>query len=230
VQKKPVALNRRKVLKRYTTLAAAIDLLVENRFALLDPATWKDTNDTEFLKSYCSKLDLKSLYAACFTERGETYHHWQVFAGTNEGVCVELYKGPFLNSLRDERYTWNKVEYLTLKAIGEIKDIDVYRLPFMKRYGFGDEAEFRLIYQSSEEQSSVHFIPIERAWVKRIILNPWLGAGLANSLKVALKAIPGCHSVAVERTTLIDNAQWKSAVDRIDEFEMLLGPPSRPPA
>ncbi|MBD8699291.1 hypothetical protein IFT54_05610 [Sphingomonas sp. CFBP 13714] len=219
--------KRENILKRYTTLAGAIDLLVEGRVSLLDPSSWKDTNDTQFLRAYCNEVDKKSLYAACFTQEPETYHHWQVFAGTNEGVCIELDRAALLSSLTDPNYFWGDVEYLTLDGIAKLDNVDAFRLPFMKRKGYIDEGEFRLLYQSDEEQKAVHCFDIERSWIKRIVLNPWMPDSLAKSVKKALGSIPDCKPIRIVRTTLIDNAQWKSACNRVDQFTTLQGSPPR---
>jgi len=215
-------------LKRYTTLAAAIDMLVESRLTLLSPYSWKDTNDVQFLDAYRHTLNLRSLCAACFTQSEETYHHWEVFAGSNEGVCIEIDKDRLLTSIMsDPRYIWRTVEYLTLEQINALKEVDAYRLPFMKRWGFRDESEFRLIWQSEAEEVSLFHVPIRRSWIKRVILNPWIAPGLFPSIKKSLQSIPECGSIRVVKTNLIDNAEWKSACERVDEFSALLGPPPR---
>lgn len=215
-------------LKRYTTLASAVDMLVNEHLALLDPSKWKDTNDTHFLGAFLDCLHKRSIYAACFTQAPETYHHWQVFAGENEGVCVEVDKEALLESLVEERsYMWDDMKYRTLPQLERRKQINAYELPFLKRKGFSDEKEFRLLYHSNKPQKSVHLVPIKRRWIKQIILNPWINDALFESMRTALKSIPGCGNVSVIHTTLINNTQWKDACEKVAELQTVRRPLSR---
>lgn len=215
-------------LKRYTSLASALDMLVEQRLALLDPSKWKDTNDTHFLGAFLDCMESEGIYAACFTQAVETYHHWQVFAGDNEGVCVEFDKEALLESLVDnQHYLWGDMKYSTLPQLASRKRINAFELPFLKRKGFSDEKEFRLLYYDGQTQNPVHLIPIKRAWIKRIVINPWLNAALFQSMKAALKSIPGCGNIAVIHTSLINNSEWKDACQKVVELQTVRRPLSR---
>ncbi len=204
-------------LKRYTTLAGAVDMLIEQRLALLNPSKWQDTNDTYFLEMFQEHINAKSLYAACFTQAPETFHHWKVFAGDNEGVCVEFDREALLKPLLETSgYHWSDVHYRTLKQLELRKKINAFELPFLKRKGFGDEKEFRLIQWSrTKPQQGVHHVAIKRSWIKNIVFNPWISEPLFQSMKSALTSIPGCRDMPIRRTTLIDNAVWKQAVDKV---------------
>ena len=215
-------------IKRYTTLASAVDMLVEQHLPLLDPSKWKDTNDTHFLGAFLDCVKSKSIYAACFTQATETYHHWQVFAGANEGVCVEFDKEALLESLVDERrYMWDDMKYRTLGQLRLRKRINAYELPFLKRNGFSDEKEFRLLYYSAQRQKPAHLVPIKRAWIKRVIINPWLNDALFQSMKTAIRSIPGCGNVSVIHTSLINNTEWKDACEKVAELQIVKRPLSR---
>jgi hypothetical protein len=219
---------RSNILKRFTTLSAAIDMLANERLALLDPASWTDTNDVAFIDEYARRRGAKGLVVACFTQAPETYHHWQVFAADNEGVCVEFDRSALLKSLlNNEGYFWNDVRYVTLEAIRSKPSIALEDLPFLKRFGFRDEKEFRLIYECRDAHHPVHHVPIQRDWITRIVLNPWLNEKLADGVKLALRSLPECASVKVVRTTLIDNARWKAAVRLVEDYTDLLGPPPK---
>ncbi len=215
-------------LKRYTTLASALDMLVQEHLALLDPSKWKDTNDTHFLGAFTDCVKANSIYAACFTQAEETYHHWQVFAGDNEGVCVEFDKEALLGSLVDQRrYMWDDMKYRTLGQLRVRKRINAYELPFLKRKGFADEKEFRLLYHATGAQKPVHLVPIKREWIKRIIINPWLNDALYKSMRTALKSIPGCGNISVIHTSLINNTEWKDACEKVAELNIVKRPLSR---
>jgi len=204
------------ILRRYTSLSVAIDMLTNQRLTLLSPATWQDTNDVEFMEAYRVRRELGSVLAACFTQTTETYHHWGVFAGSNEGVRIDLDRPALLASLNDDPcYIWRDVKYLTLEQIDAMTSIDVYDLPFLKRHAFKDELEFRLIYECDDSSARYHHVPIKRKWIKGITLSPWLPPTLIDSLKIALKSLPGCGDVRIQKTTLRDNPKWKRAVQRV---------------
>jgi hypothetical protein len=216
-------------LKRYTTLAAAVDMLVEQRLALLNPSKWQDTNDTFFLEMFQEHLGAKSLYAACFTQAPETFHHWKVFAGDNEGVCVEFDRAAILKPLLEARsYHWNDVHYRTLAQLKRRKKINAFELPFLKRKGFSDEKEFRMIqWLRIKPQRGAHHIEINRSSIITIVLNPWISEPLFQSMKAALNSIPGCQHVPIRKTSLINNAEWKEAVDKVEELPRTVKQPER---
>lgn len=215
-------------LKRYTTLASAVDMLVNQHLPVLDPFQWKDTNDTHFLGAFQDCVRAKSIYVACFTQAAERYHHWRVFAGDNEGVCVEFNKELLLASLVEKQaYIWDDMKYRTLRQLELRRQINAYELPFLKRKGFSDEKEFRLLYYSSRPQKPAHLIPIQRSWIKRIIVNPWLNDALFQSIKAALKSIPGCSKLSVIHTSLINNTEWKDACEKVAELQTVRRPPPR---
>lgn len=206
-------------LRRYTTLASAVDMLVNERLALLNPFAWKDTNDTHFLAAFQECVKAKSVYAACFTQAQETYHHWRVFAGENEGVCIHLDKTALLNHLNSSKsYIYDDIKYRSLYQIERRKSINAYELPFLKRKGFLDEKEFRLLYKSNKSQASVHYVQIKRSWIKRIVVNPWISETLFDSMKVALNSIPKSSRVKIFPSTLINNWQWKNACEKVSEL------------
>src|SRR5688572_16152316 len=87
------------VIRRYISIAGAIDMLRHQQLALLDPATWDDRNDRYFMELYKEARGLGGLYAACASTCYETYHHWRVFTSSADGVCVEIYRQPLEQAL-----------------------------------------------------------------------------------------------------------------------------------
>lgn len=205
----------RSFLKRYTSLSVAIDVLTNERLTLLSPATWQDRNDVAFMEAFRTASGVDTVLAACFTQAPETYHHWGVFAGGNEGVRIDFDKDALLESLQgDDRYLWGDVRYLTLKQIAA-RDIAASELPFLKRHAFRDEQEFRLLCQSRDPAPAFHHIPLDRSWIRGVTLSPWLPENLIDPLKSALKALPGCATLRVQRTNLRDHAKWQAAIGRV---------------
>src|SRR5215471_8920008 len=75
-------------------------MLTEKRITLLDPETWDDKNDSHFLRLYRETNQLQSVLALCFSQHGETYHHWRVFASGASGICITL--SPWLHPVYKE--------------------------------------------------------------------------------------------------------------------------------
>ncbi len=205
-----------RTLKRFTSLAIAIDMLVERRITLLSPETWDDQNDFAFVDAYRKARNVGKVFALCFTQAPETFHHWRVFAPGLEGVRVNIDKYALLTSLAgDPRYVWNDIEYRTLERMAAASAIDVFDLPFFKRYPFRDELEFRLLYECDDPRAKFHHVPIERDWIESITVSPWMPANLVDSMRIALTSIPGCETLKVHKTTLRENNRWKGATKRV---------------
>ncbi|BAV64705.1 hypothetical protein [Sphingobium cloacae] len=217
-------------LKRFTSLAVALDMLVSERLTLLSPATWEDRNDIAFLEAYRARRGVRHVFAMCFTQAPETFHHWGVFARGMEGVRVDLDKRALLTSLRDRPcFVWNDVQYKTLDQLDALEAINVYDLPFLKRHAFRDEREFRLLCESDDPAAQRLDVPIDRAWIKGISASPWMPENLFQSIKSAIRALPGCGKLRFQRTTLRENDRWKTAVRKIVDGSIAAGSLPRNP-
>jgi hypothetical protein len=100
------------------------------------------------------------------------------------------------------------VKYRTLERM-EAREIKVSELPFLKRYAFKDEREFRIIYESKKEKIETFDIDIPLYVVDRVTLSPWLPRDLSASLKKMLRSIRGCGSLEISRSSLVNNEKWK---------------------
>jgi hypothetical protein len=203
-------------LKRYTSIPAVIDMLCRKEIALLDPQTWDDRNDRYFMALYKEHAKAKSLYAACFTQVAETYHHWRVFGGAADGACVEFRRAAFEKHIAgNSDISSNEVEYFYLKDAESITKGKPDRLPFMKRMGFEPEAEYRLITKSDDEQAPALALPIDLKLVRQVYINPWLPESIYKSLRSVMSDIEGCGHIKIYRSGLIDSQRWKNAGNRI---------------
>jgi len=198
-------------LRRYTDIPALIHLLRYKKLTLLDPRYWDDRNDSYYLSVYKERKSLKSVLALCFTEVSETYHHWKIFAGGSSGVCIK-FKRDALNSeiamLNNVKF--KKVKYLTLQDV-QINQPIVDDLPFIKRYGFQDECEYRLIYESSKREIKIKNIPISLSCIEKVTLSPWMHKSLSIPLKRTLSSLMDDTTIQIVRSTFVDNKEWKSA-------------------
>jgi len=201
-------------LRRYCDLTAVVYLLSERKITLLNPASWPDRNDSYYLALYKKRQKLTSVLALCFTEVDERYHYWQVFARGASGLHVRYRRAELLHALRRHPgLRMGKVEYIKLADLRK-RPLNIQDLPFVKRHAFGDECEFRIIYESREQSLPKLDIDIPLACVDRIVLSPWLHPDLAKHVKTLLRRIDGCSKVDIRRSTLIGNEEWKRFGER----------------
>lgn len=197
------------LLRRYTEIPYLIDYLCSEELALLDPTTWDDRNDSFYIEEYARQSDIKSVYALCLADCAETYHHWRVFAHGSGGACIQFNRDKFMaaiskvDGLRAER-----VVYKTIKQLRDEKPL-LNDLPFLKRYAFQHEDEFRLFYPSKTKGDLIHRIPVPLSCIDRVILSPWLARSVSDRVKKTLKSIPRCSNVKIYRSTLVENEDWK---------------------
>jgi hypothetical protein len=217
------------VLRRYTELAPLFYLLQKKELTLLSPRSWDDRNDAFFLEAYRRQMDLQCVLALCFTEAAETYHHWRVFAGSPSGVCLVFDKQRLLASLRRAGdVTPQPVKYMTIadlrKAASRSRD-----LRFTKRYPFRDEREFRIIFQDPALQLETKDIPFDPAALQQVVVNPWMPRAVYESVRTLIRSIRGWQDLRVERTTLVDNEQWRQLAEdpNIARSNKALQPPTR---
>ncbi len=200
-------------LRRYTDLPALIYMLNERKITLLDPKSWDDQNDAYYLALYKEKKNLSSVLAVCFTQASETYHHWRVFASSSSGVCVRFRRSVLLAAIkRQPGVRARTVKYLTLREIRD-RQLGTRELPFLKRFPFEHEEEFRLIYESESQTHAKLDIPISLSCINRIVLSPWMHPSLASHVKKTIRAIKGCSRLEIVRSTLIGNVEWKNHGD-----------------
>lgn len=198
------------ILRRYTDVTALTYLLTRRRITLLDPQTWDDKNDSYYLRLYKTKSGFQTVLALCFAQAGETYHHWRVFANGSSGVCIHFKRKALLEALEDQPgIHLRAVKYLTLKEISA-RQPTVSELPFLKRFAFEDESEFRIIYESKTKELRKLDLPIPLSSIKKVILSPWLHPALSDPLIHTLRSIPDCKRLQILRSSLISNERWKT--------------------
>jgi len=199
-----------KYLRRYTDILALTYLLSTRKITFLDPRSWDDSNDSHYLSLYKQKKNLKSVLALCFTQTGEKYHHWRVFAGGPTGVCIRFKRSALLKVVHEMKgIRTGSVEYRTIKQL-KARNLAIEKLPFVKRNAFRDEAEYRLIYESNRERMVQFDIPIPLSCIDKVTLSPWAHKSLIIPMKKLLRSIDGCGRLNIVGSTLVDNAKWKT--------------------
>jgi len=168
-------------LLRYTDLPALVYLLTEKKITLLDPRSWDDVKDSYYLALYREKKKLQSVLALCFTKTDETYHHWRVFGSGPSGVCIRFNTGALKAALKSfDGLRADRVRYRTLRG-RRGQSLQTEALPFLKRYAFKHDREFRLVYESATTARRRLDIAIPLSCIERVTLSPWLSADLAPS-------------------------------------------------
>jgi hypothetical protein len=197
------------ILRRYTELPFVIDFLQTKKLNLLNPANWEDRNDSHFIKQYAATRSLCATYALCLADSQETYHHWRAFSHGSGGACIQFDREKFLAHVRAiPGLMAAPVRYKTIKQLRDAPPT-CSELPFLKRWAFSHESEFRLFVESATESPDVYPISVPLSTVDRIILSPWLPIAVADSVKATLKSIEGCSDVRMYRSTLVENEDWK---------------------
>jgi hypothetical protein len=197
-------------LRRYTELPYVIDYLCTKKLALLNPASWDDRNDSFYIEKYASHYKFKSVYALCFARCAETYHHWRVFSNGSSGACIQFFPEKFDAEIRKANRV--RAELVKYKTINDLHQTHPTHndLPFLKRYAFKDEGEYRLFYAKKRKGPPIHRVSMPLSALDKIILSPWLPDAVIDHVKETLKSIPGCSNVKIDRSDLIENGNWKS--------------------
>jgi hypothetical protein len=204
-------------LRRYTSLVAAIQILRQRKITLLNPELWDDRNDVYTMRKYQEAVQARSILALCFAQQFETYHHWRVFSQGMDGVCLEFDRDRLIQSFAaNPQVRHGSVEYYELRKLGKTPPT-VADLPFIKRFPYQDEKEFRIVYVDNEHVLSFKEFDIDLAAITRINLSPWMPKPLSDSVKTTIRSIPGCEVIRLNRSTLVENDQWKGYVDGVCE-------------
>lgn len=197
-----------KKLNRFTTIPFLIDLLKRKKLTLLNPKFWEDYNDRETVEIYRKQIKAESVYALCLTHESETVHHWNAFASGTNGCCIEFSPGKLFSYLnRLPGFVHGRVKYLPVNSLSKTS-IEVSDLPFVKRYPFEPEKEYRLIVTSNEKQLPAFDINIDVNVIRRITISNNLPQTTFESLKEILALIEPNYKGGIYHSTLYNNTNW----------------------
>ena len=200
-------ISKNSVLRRYTDLPSAINILRRRVITLLPPSLWDDRNDRHMMAAYKRVGKFKTVLALCFAECPETYHHWRLFTIGSSGVCIEFHQRKLIDSLPNSLF-YSSVDYKKIKQLDPEK-INADDLPFTKRSGFSSEFEFRIVYASRVNKLDKKDIPISLSTIKRVVLNPWLHEDLSDSVIEMLNRIAEMDKIKIIQSKLIDSPSWR---------------------
>jgi hypothetical protein len=197
-----------KVFRRYTELGSLLDMLQHQAITLLPMSSWDDKNDKLMMKTYAESMKLKTLLALCLTSRGETYHHWKVFTEKSNGVCIHFKQNGFNKAMHHANVKVRKMQYLKLDKLNP-QDHRLQDLPFLKRFGYGDEGEYRAVYESKDSEDELKRVDIDLNIIERITLNPWMPTDIFETVRSIIKKLHMSAQFDVTHSSLIDNRRWR---------------------
>ena len=201
------------ILRRYTDLASALDMLQRRSITLLRPSTWDDKNDQLMMRTYQRKKKLATLLALCLTSKGETYHHWKVFTDRSNGVCISFYRKEFSDAMKAAGAKVRTMDYLTLDELAR-EDFRIDELPFLKRLAFKDEGEVRVIYQNAEPEPELKKVEFDLSIISRITLSPWMPPPVADSVKRTIKLLTKGADIELSHSQLVNTSGWRDFAEK----------------
>jgi hypothetical protein len=198
-----------KYLRRYTDIPSLLRILKEKKLSLVNPKLWDDINDSYFLLRYKERMKYAAVLALCFSQSSEAYHYWRVFANGPSGIWILFKRKSLVTSLKSiNDIRFGRVKYRTLKDIREKKPT-LDELPFVKRRAFKDEKEYRIIYESRNNNIDSYDFNISLSSIDKILLSPWLHRNLSKTISHIIKSIDDCGHLKVRRSTLVNNEEWR---------------------
>jgi hypothetical protein len=200
-------------LRRYTDLGSALDMVLNERLVLLNPQSWDDRNDSHFLETYRARRSLGAVRVACLSMREETYHHWKIFGPSATGVCLVFHRQPLIDFVTaHKRLRGGIVSYKTISELQRLRLIQDDELPFVKRFGYGDEGEYRILFESKKPCEDAHPIKLPLNLIERIVMSPWTPRPVYWSIKKIFRKIGLPNEIDVTRSTLTNTEMWKEGL------------------
>jgi hypothetical protein len=59
----------------------------------------------------------------------------------------------------------------------------------------------------------VKLVDIDLGAIKKLTLSPWIPDAVAESVQSLIKTINGCERLSVNRSSLINNSDWRKAIE-----------------
>jgi hypothetical protein len=111
------------------------------------------------------------------------------------------------------------IKYWTLgkmeKLAQELGKDPLANFPFLKRYGFRDEKEFRITYESKSEEIQTKDVSIPLSCINRIIFSPRLDRSEFERIREELRSIPDCQELKITHSRLTDSKVWQQAGENV---------------
>lgn len=208
-------------LRRYTNVLSLLDIVRNKRLTLLTPDHWYDRNDVLGLRAYSrlrgdGSLD-DAVYAMCFAIGKEQAHHWQLFAGSDHGVCIRFDREELAQHFDkiNDPVLHGPVQYRNLKQVEDARPIPLNILPFLKRDTYSAEAEYRVVAWEEKFFATATFsITLPPSLVKQVIFGPTMPESYGKMLRDLAHEDPEWRDVQFSRSRLVNNDSWAEAVEK----------------
>ncbi len=210
-------------LNHFTQLPRILTWLEKESLILADPEKWEDQNDVEMIKEYKTVKGIKKLFAICFCNDAETIHHWKAYAKGPLGCCVEFDQEKLLKAIdKVSEIRKKSVQYKEIAKINSTK-IKAGNLPFIKRWPYRFEQEFRVIWEGETDRDIME-IKIPRNVIVKITLSPKLDDRLFKTIKEKLKKKPYYIPLKkINLSTVYKNDEWIGAFRKIADSHAKVG-------
>jgi len=195
-----------KYLKHYTTLDKLISILSKMELHLGGIDKWEDKNDAASVRAYASHRAV-TVKVLCFAYGDETVHHWNTFAQGPTGCRIDFNNDLFEEKIKNiNGLVFGEMKYL--KRPFDLSQYNVDDYPFMKRFPYECENEFRIIWA---EKGNPPPIPI-KGLIKRITLSPHVNGNAVDAIRELLDKNYGIKEVCMSQ--ILDFKEWTNLFDK----------------
>ncbi len=201
-------------IRRYTNLDELLSILNQNSITFYDQKMWEDQNDICYISKYKKLNHYRSVLVKCFAKAEETYLMWKAYTNKEKGVCIEFDQMRLINKISSKNIISRSVIYTTIKSRQSNRQ-KLGLLPFLKRYPYKGEKEYRIVYFSPDKYLSSASIPIDRSCILRILLSPWLTNTMVETQKDEIKKINGWNDLLVMKSSVLSNHEWMKEAENV---------------
>ncbi len=192
-------------LNRYIQLPILLDILSRRKLVLLGPNRWPDRNDAELIEHYRLQSQFDTILAICMSHGDETLHTWKAYASGVGGCCIQFDRDLFLESFpASSGFRHGEVTY---KKLNDKSEFSLDDLPFIKRWPYRCEEEYRIIWSGHGHKESLD-VEINPKSIQRITVSQDMPASVFSNIKNHLQKFDGIRGVGVYRSTLYENKKW----------------------
>jgi hypothetical protein len=224
-----------KYIYRYTSIVSMLDILKNKHLTLLNPQKWDDKNDSGVLDMYAKKISKEQnkemlIRALCFTKVEDSVLHWNI----PQAECRIRFDLAMLEDslkvLNKNHYQYGRVKYWGINELSQSmrkEEIAIEDWPFIKRWPYRAEEEYRIIWEgkaNKKETDSVD-IPINLECIKEITISQRVPENLFETLKEIIIDITRSvdKKIDVDANSSIVNDETRIHHSNLTESKKFLG-------
>ena len=136
-------------------------------------------------------------------------------------MCIEFHRGNLIDKFKTQNgFLHGYVEYVLLKDLRQYPPA-FDDLPFIKRFAYQGESEYRFIFTSTEKEKKIEYISIDIDDIKQIVINPWVESPVYESMRLTIAETSGWKKVKMRKSTVTKNDVWGKACEKAVEGERI---------